>query len=131
MTVFAILLATVCADSVIGRASAWTGATFTISIDQGKWEKFGFQYPVTYVFQLPSVPPDAAVHRRDQASDRWTPLEKKTADDFFNGVECVRFGAAQNKAYVANRKDVWYVANGWLYSYRYVAENARVSDAAN
>jgi S-adenosylmethionine synthetase len=24
---------------------------------------------------------------------------------------------------VANRKDVWYVANGWLYSYRYVAEN--------
>jgi len=29
-------------------------------------------------------------------------------------------------AHVANRKDVWYVANGWMYSYRYVAENVRV-----
>jgi hypothetical protein len=27
---------------------------------------------------------------------------------------------------VANRKDVWYVANGWLYSYRYVTQHARV-----
>jgi hypothetical protein len=33
----------------------------------------------------------------------------------------------QHLAHVANRKDVWYVANGWLYSYRYVAENARVA----
>jgi hypothetical protein len=28
--------------------------------------------------------------------------------------------------HVAGRKDLWYVANGWLYSYRYVAENASV-----
>jgi hypothetical protein len=33
----------------------------------------------------------------------------------------------QHLAHVANRKDVWYVANGWLYSYRYVAQSARVA----
>ncbi|HPM80744.1 MAG TPA: hypothetical protein PLF81_08590 [Candidatus Anammoximicrobium sp.] len=33
-------------------------------------------------------------------------------------------------AYVANRKDVWYVPNGWLYCYRYVAEHACVQKAA-
>jgi hypothetical protein len=33
----------------------------------------------------------------------------------------------QHLAHVANRKDVWYVANGWLYSYRYVAEHAACS----
>jgi hypothetical protein len=33
----------------------------------------------------------------------------------------------QHLAHVARRKDVWYVANGWLYSYRYVAQNARVA----
>jgi hypothetical protein len=33
----------------------------------------------------------------------------------------------QHLGHVANRKDVWYVANGWLYAYRYVAENARVT----
>jgi len=98
---FAVLLATTSADSLTGQASASTGATFTISIDQEKWEKWGFQYPVTYVFQLPAIGPDAAVHRRERASDRWTPLEKKTAADFFNGVECVRFDATQSKAYVS------------------------------
>lgn len=30
-------------------------------------------------------------------------------------------------AHVANRQDVWYVANGWLYCYRYVAEYATVT----
>jgi len=33
----------------------------------------------------------------------------------------------QHLAHVANRNDVWYVANGWMYSYRYVAENVKVS----
>ena len=43
------------------------------------------------------------------------------------GVDGVRGSTLmQHLAYVANRKDVWYVANGWLYSYRYVAENACV-----
>ena len=32
----------------------------------------------------------------------------------------------QHLAHVANRPDVWYVANGWLYAYRYVAEHAQV-----
>ncbi len=43
------------------------------------------------------------------------------------GVEGVRGSTLMHHlAHVANRKDVWYVANGWLYSYRYVAENVRV-----
>jgi hypothetical protein len=45
--------------------------------------------------------------------------------DFFNG----RQGSTlmQHLAHVANRKNLWYVANGWMYSYRYVAERARVT----
>jgi len=33
----------------------------------------------------------------------------------------------QHLAHVAGRHDVWYVANGWLHCYRYVAEHARVA----
>jgi peptidoglycan/xylan/chitin deacetylase (PgdA/CDA1 family) len=33
----------------------------------------------------------------------------------------------QHLKHVAHRNDVWYVANGWLYSYRYVAQHARVT----
>jgi hypothetical protein len=35
----------------------------------------------------------------------------------------------QHFARVANRRDVWYVANGWLYSYRFVAKHAEVCRA--
>ena len=35
----------------------------------------------------------------------------------------------QHLTHVAGRKDVWYVANGWLYSYRFVAERAKVTAA--
>ncbi len=34
----------------------------------------------------------------------------------------------QHLAHVANRRDLWYVANGWLYSYRYVAEHVQVDE---
>jgi hypothetical protein len=33
----------------------------------------------------------------------------------------------QHLAHVARRPDVWYVANGWLHCYRYVAEHAQVT----
>jgi hypothetical protein len=33
----------------------------------------------------------------------------------------------QHLAHLSHRKDVWYVANGWLQSYRYVAEHAQVA----
>jgi hypothetical protein len=33
----------------------------------------------------------------------------------------------QHLAHIARHKDVWYVANGWLYCYRYVAEHAQVA----
>ena len=92
------LLATSGSDAVLGRAA---GATFAISIDQAKWKKWGFQYPVTYVFQLPDLRSDAKVLRRDRASDRWKQLEEKAASDFFNGIECVRFDKAHKKAYVS------------------------------
>lgn len=44
------------------------------------------------------------------------------------GVEGQRGSTlVQHFAHVAKRNDVWYVANGWLYAYRYVAENVRVA----
>jgi len=33
----------------------------------------------------------------------------------------------QHLTHVADRKNVWYVANGWMYSYRFVAENVGVT----
>jgi hypothetical protein len=87
--------------SAIGVPCERAGAAqrFAISIDRAKWEQFGFQYPATYVFQLSGNP--EGVMRRSGESGPWTRLPEKTAADFFNGVECVRFDRGAKRAYVS------------------------------
>ena len=41
------------------------------------------------------------VSRRDAAGDPWTPLESKTRDESFNGVECVRYDPEAKRVYVS------------------------------
>lgn len=74
---------------------------FTISIDKAAWEKWGLQYPATYVFQVTGAGPDAAVRRQEPGSTAWTRLEQKTPGDFFNGVECARFDKSAGRLYVS------------------------------
>jgi hypothetical protein len=76
-------------------------ATWTVTIDRAMWKKFGFQYPVTYIFRLADVPADLRVERRDAEGAAWTPLAKKTADDFFGGIECVRLDREKKTVYVS------------------------------
>lgn len=96
---------TVAAVAAIGQAaggaSAAEDATWTATIDKAAWSKFGFQYPVTYVFRIAHVPTDLEVKRRDAYSAPWTPLAKKTSAQFFNGVECVRVDEKKNRVYVS------------------------------
>jgi hypothetical protein len=95
-TIFVLLF--VAMGGGLGLAHA---ATATITVDQAAWSKWGLQYPATYVFQVTECSADAAVKRRDAATGEWTALPGKTADEFFNGVECVRFDRAQQQAYVS------------------------------
>lgn len=74
---------------------------FSISMDRAPWEKWGFQYPVTYVFRVSAVSPDARAERHDGPSDLWKPLGNKAPGDFFNGVECVRWDRPRGRAYVS------------------------------
>lgn len=82
---------------ILSGSNALTGQVndFNISVDQGTWDKWGFEYPVTYVFHVPNISPQTTVLRRD--SEPWKPLKRKTCDDFFSGVQCVRFEKAQGK----------------------------------
>ena len=96
---------TVAAVAAIGQAasgaSAAEDATWTATIDKAAWSKFGFQYPVTYVFRIAQAPTDLEVKRRDADSAPWTPLAKKTSAQFFNGVECVRVDEENSRVYVS------------------------------
>lgn len=94
-----LLLAALClsacaADDVTGRA-------FAITVDQTMWKRWGFQYPATYVFEAPSLPPDVQVCRRDAPAAGWSVIPQKTAADFFNGIECVRMARDNRRLLVS------------------------------
>ena len=105
--ILVLWLAAAWVDSPARSAPPSTGGAssprvaFTVSIDEPAWRKFGLRYPATYVFRLTGVASEWQVRRRDGESGAWTPLPRKTADEFYNGVECVRFDPARNAAYVS------------------------------
>ena len=74
---------------------------FSVHIDKAMWTKWGFQYPVTYIFRVEGVSPQWQVRWRDQLDNAWKPLLKRTENDFFNGLEVVRFASLLGKAYVS------------------------------
>lgn len=74
---------------------------YKISIDPSAHNNYGLGYPVTYVFLIPPNSTNLKAYRRYSPSQGWAQLEEKTAKDFFNGIECVRFNYSENKAYVS------------------------------
>ncbi|MFA5102634.1 MAG: DUF2341 domain-containing protein [Candidatus Thermoplasmatota archaeon] len=77
--------------------------SFTITMSQSMVDRWGFKYPVTYIFNLSNVPVNAEVLYRTRLTDPWQPLVKKTEHDLFNGIECVRFNSSTNQAFVSVR----------------------------
>jgi hypothetical protein len=74
---------------------------FKVTIDENLYNKWGFKYPVTYVFNLPGGSTGIEVYIRDSASEPWVPVMEKTSSDFFDGIEAVRYDYANNKAFVS------------------------------
>ncbi len=96
--VSAILCLAAVAATDAGQAA---NPSFRISIDGDTWRQFGWRYPATYVFQLSSTAEPLNVSRRDGAGDSWTPLELKSLDESFNGVEGFRVDPEAKRVYVS------------------------------
>ncbi|MCK4419910.1 hypothetical protein KAV79_08895, partial [Candidatus Aerophobetes bacterium] len=74
---------------------------FKLSVDLEKHNDYGFTYPVTYQFSIPSGSSELEAHKKYVKFAAWIQIAEKTSDDFFNGVEAVRFDYDNNKAYVS------------------------------
>ena len=57
-------------------------------------------YPVTYEFTIPAESSDLQSYRRFQETQNWSQMVEKTTEDFFNGIEVVRFDYDADVAYV-------------------------------
>jgi hypothetical protein len=73
---------------------------YRLVVDSTLWDKWGLQYPVTYVFELTDIK-DLNVWRRDTSADAWQLIPEKIGTEFFNGVEAARLGSDQKTLYVS------------------------------
>jgi hypothetical protein len=77
------------------------GNKYMISIDRPMWDKWGFQYPVTYIFDASNLSADIKVKRRDDQLADWKIIRHESAENFFNGVECVRLETDRGRIFVS------------------------------
>ncbi len=74
---------------------------FKLSVSAEKHNDYGFTYPVTFQFSIPSGSSSLEAFRAYSESAIWAQIAEKTNDDFFNGIEAVRFDYDNDKAYVS------------------------------
>ena len=72
-----------------------------ITLDTQTHIDYGLAYPVTYEFIIPSGSDNLKSYRRFQTTQDWSQMVEKTAEDFFNGIEAVRFDYDDNMAYIS------------------------------
>ena len=62
---------------------------------------YGLSYPITYEFSIPQDLQNLSAYRKYKNYQDWNIIDEKNKDDFFNGIEAVRFDYDENKAYVS------------------------------
>lgn len=74
---------------------------FILSVNHEKHDDYGFTYPVTYQFSILSDSSNLKAFKRYSEYAIWVQITEKTGEDFFNGVEAVRFDYDNDKVYVS------------------------------
>ncbi|MCK4419664.1 hypothetical protein KAV79_07640 [Candidatus Aerophobetes bacterium] len=87
-------------DSGAAKASE-APCYFILSVDSGQHNDYGFSYPVTYQFSIPSDSLNLEAYKKYAESGSWTKIVEERSTDFFNGIEAVRFDYPGNKAYIS------------------------------
>ena len=72
-----------------------------IVIDSQIHIDFGLSYPITYELSIPPNSFELKALVKFKSEQNWLPLSEKTSNDFFNGIEAVRYSYDENIAYVS------------------------------
>ena len=84
-----------------GPSNAGTATEFQITIDPTAHQTYGLYYPVTYEFQIPAASSNLTAQYRYGTGQSWITLTGRTAADFFNGINAVRFDYTDDIAYIS------------------------------
>ena len=72
-----------------------------VSVDSQIHIDYGLSYPITYEFDIPQGLENLNAYRKYRSAQDWNLIDEKTDDDFFNGIEAVRFDYNENIAYIS------------------------------
>lgn len=102
-----LLLGICCGSAVLGQPHAKIAVThgpageIHVAVNARLHRDYGLAYPMTYAFAVPGGTTQLTAYRKYAAAGDWQPIAEKTAMDFFNGVEAVRFSDTDQLAYVS------------------------------
>ena len=72
-----------------------------ISIDPQAHLDYGLSYPITYEFIIPDNSNNLKAYRKFRMDQDWTSIIEKTTEDFFNGIEAIRFDYNISRCYLS------------------------------
>ena len=72
-----------------------------IVVDSALHSDYGFAYPITYSITTPPNSSQLITYKKYNENEDWSLVQEKTSDDFFNGIEAVRYDYANNSAYIS------------------------------
>jgi hypothetical protein len=72
-----------------------------IDIDAQTHIDYGLAYPLTYEFDIPDASNNLYAYRKFKSDQEWDRVTEQTSNDFFNGIEAVRFDYNENTAFVS------------------------------
>jgi hypothetical protein len=76
-------------------------ADVKISIDPNTHINYGANYPITYKTSCLLCVSSISVYKKYLSAEGWQQLPSKTANDFFNGIDAVRFDSVNGIAYIS------------------------------
>ena len=82
-------------------SACYVKAITIITTDSQTHVDYGLSYPVTYEFLIPNNSQNLSAYRKYKSYQDWNLIDEKSKDDFFNGIEAVRFDYDEYKAYVS------------------------------
>ena len=83
------------------RISEPFNSSIVVAVDQRFHETYSLRYPMTYEFSYPTEKSHLRVYRKYDSVETWEQLTEESRDDFFNGIEFVRFDYIRCLAFVS------------------------------
>jgi hypothetical protein len=89
------------ADAIVSLGVEPKSHQWEITADSNQHNDYGLGYPLTYAFIIPSGITAGKVYYKFSPDASYEQLTEKTTNDFFNGINAVRFDFANDRAYVS------------------------------